>query len=300
VAVTVTIERFIAIKLPLKAKLWWKKRNIRLTILVIFAASLLTNCYNLTWLTPTTFAICGGEEKIYGLKRVDEKLSPRTFQYVQAMLLISPILTIILPTILLMAFNSILIYYLYKHKSSIENLSAKNQSQQNNESKVTCTVVIIVFSFVILTFPSAALYAYDWIATNLGQQTLSVTYNNLVKIANLLVAFNKALNFILYCGVSQNFRHHLIRLILPRKLAHKRKSICEHSRRMTTTQITDFQHGQLTNFRNTTNYKKASSASRISARKFSECYILMDNNNKVINKCRSNLTDGGQMMESNI
>lgn len=204
--------------MPLHAKFYWKRWRIVLTVVLIFCSSFLLACYNFVWMSPVSVSYCNNTVFNYGLRPVNETVSPKIHKYVQISLLISPFFIVCLPMILLIVLNSNLLYYLHRNRKNM--LNASNAPQMKvNEHKVAFMVAVIILSFIILSTPSAILYLYDWFTTYVTKSRRSATYIKAATVANLLVVVNKASNFVLYCSASSHFRRRLMGLICRQSVA---------------------------------------------------------------------------------
>lgn len=203
----VTVERVVAIKAPLQAKFWWKSHRIVITLILVYLLSFLASCYNFIWMSPVITHICGDVYK-YGLQTINGTARPNLNTYVQFSLLVTPFLIVTVPTILLVVLNSCLLYYLYRNRENMACQTNTPHQRQGNEFRVTCTVSVIVLSFILFTSPSAVLFIYEAI-----HKSRAPIYMEAVIFANLLVIIGKSVNFVLYCSVSDHFRRRLVDLL---------------------------------------------------------------------------------------
>jgi len=88
--------------------------------------------------------------------------------------------------------------------------------QKTSESKVAFMVFVISVAFVIFELPSAILYCWETLAFLIFRQPRPTWFPAAAFFSNQLVTVNKALNFALYCGAGQHFRHKFLKLFCAR------------------------------------------------------------------------------------
>lgn len=85
-------------------------------------------------------------------------------------------------------------------------------------------VFMISAFFVIFELPSAVLYTWETLAFLVFRQPRPTWFPLAAFFSNQLVSINKAVNFIVYCGAGQHFRHKFIKLICQRYYYGSRQS----------------------------------------------------------------------------
>lgn len=208
-ALAVTAERVFAIKMPLHAKFYWKNKRIAVLIVTVFLTAALMHLYNLFWFRLAIYPLyCSNGTfayAAYALLPVTQNDS--AFSYVQASRIFVPHLSITIPFFILFILNAFLLYYLHKNRRAMADATNAPLLRQN-EMKVALMVAMIVFTFILCSAPSVALYIYDAIVTS----PYTAIWYMLSALSNCLVVVGKASNFILYCSASSHFRRRLVRM----------------------------------------------------------------------------------------
>lgn len=232
----VTVERVVAIKMPLHAKLYFTHHRVVVTIVVIYIVSFALNSYNFVWLNPFINSYCNNTKFVYGLMTINETESPNLHIYVQISWLISPFLIVYIPMLILIVLNTSLLYHLDKNRKTMEDAKTTRAPQiRSNEHKVAFTVAVIILSFIILSTPSAVLHLLEWFRFYIHEPPRTQASLEAATVANMLVVLNKASNFILYCTVSSKFREQLMLLICRRHVLASSKNSAQ--RRSTVTSL---------------------------------------------------------------
>lgn len=213
-ALAVTAERVFAIKMPLHAKFYWKKKRVIILIIAVLIGSLFLHLYNLFWfrLIERHLFCSDGSFSYTAYILVPINQSESAYLYVQASRIFVPHLSITLPFFALFVLNGFLLYYVHENRRAMAD--ATNAPQlRTNEMKVALMVALIVLTFILCSTPSVALYIYDAISTFvLRSSPYTVTFFNLSTLSNCLVVIGKASNFVLYCSASSHFRRRLVHL----------------------------------------------------------------------------------------
>lgn len=242
IAIAVTVERLVAIRRPLHARLFWNSRRITLILVGIYVISFYLVLHNWFWMWPVELRRCDGG-KLFGLQQLKKDDSPIMYWYVRVSQYIAVFFTIAGPVIALMVLNSWLVYSLRQNrremtaKFSITNDSTQprtrillkkrafstgpansspNLRQRTSESKVAFMVFVISASFILFELPSAILFIWDTAAFFTPRKGRPQWFSQAAAFSNQLVSVNKALNFAVYCGAGQHFRRVFLRLVCKR------------------------------------------------------------------------------------
>ncbi len=217
----VTVERALAIRSPFRhAHSSWKRMIIG--IVVIFSlAFCLTFYYNFWYIKVPVPTRCGDPTAAEQLQnfvfvpvtREQEIITPRirkrlnltetsatVTNYVKASVIIGASAIVVGPLIVLIILNAGLIYYVKQSHRAIQLAVSQEQDRQAKERKITIMICVIVGSFIILNCPSAALHLWSLMSQ------VPRWHFYAAQVSNSLVITNKAINFILYCLSSENFR----------------------------------------------------------------------------------------------
>lgn len=96
-----------------------------------------------------------------------------------------------------------------KKNSLVPNLSPKNESEktristQQSSDRTTKMLIAVLIMFLVCEFPSGILALLSGI---LGKLFINNVYRNFGDLMDMLALINSAVNFVLYCLMSQQFR----------------------------------------------------------------------------------------------
>lgn len=201
-----TLERFFAVRLPMRGKTWCTLKKAKVAVLVTFIfclgntfpeffetkVVLVTNNF-------TTYLSCVATE------------FAETYSYQFGYYWWFVAMFTFTPLVLLSVFNSLLIKSVWEANKKRRMLSQTRvtgdpQKQNREQQRVTLMLISVVVIFLICQTPQAVLLIYrSYIVAN------SLPYPaDLIKISgnvcNLLVQINASVNFILYSYFSSKFR----------------------------------------------------------------------------------------------
>ncbi|VDP28556.1 unnamed protein product [Soboliphyme baturini] len=207
-AIAVTAERLVAIIFPIHAKAFLRMWHLKLISAVIAIWSLGINLYNLFWMVPVQAErfVCNQTVLTWRLEQLNKSDNPAMYNYVQLSLAVVPYVSVVTPLIMLVILNSLLLRYLHIGRSGI---TSNGSHSKLVEFRITLMVVLIIASFIVFQTPSAFLYIWEAVSS----KPYPVWFFTVTTISNLLVSFGKALNFVLYCVISSNFRRRLIKIL---------------------------------------------------------------------------------------
>ncbi|CAJ0930253.1 unnamed protein product, partial [Mesorhabditis belari] len=180
--VAATFERFWAIKSPLsRMKYGFHSRDF-LIVLFLFIPSFLTTIY-------------------LGLKDPP---------FVGLLTYLHAFHGITLPVLLLVILNVLLLHYLRKRQQLTE-IDDHNRQMSKSEKHVTNTVLVIISSYIVISFPSVILSMISVIPT-LQMSPISTVFA--WTVSDFLVISGKVSNFFLFCLSSKHFRDQLKRVFV--------------------------------------------------------------------------------------
>ena len=220
VLVALTIERFLAIWFPLKVRELSTKRN---TLLVLSLMLLFFALANLQFLFTY--------EEVHDQFMVwDCRPKPKFAEFINKIWYwIDAILYALLPTILLLVFNSLIIFAVRRSGKKQRRMTfghGKPTESLNQQRQITTMLLTSSIIFVILVLPNSIFFIvknyWTWRETSLGISQ----YYLLLQIIFLLSDLSHALNFYLYCLSGRKFRQHFLKLICPCRNGAVTKWIC--------------------------------------------------------------------------
>ena len=209
VTVLMTIERFVSVQYPLRAKELCTKTLARRCIIGVFAFSIFINI-------PRFFCmkIVKASEGKYVTRSSDFEMS--TFYKAVTWFYIISIHAI--PLTVIGTLNSCLVWALYRaqrHRTELQEPQINSRSKlplqtSREQRRLTITCIVIIVVFLVCIVPSAfsnrpiAMLLFGRGQTLL-QFTTSSKYRCLRAVTNMLVIMNSSLNFIIYCLFSHKF-----------------------------------------------------------------------------------------------
>ena len=206
VVVLVTVDRYIAICMPLRSKIRTLPRA-RAAVAVVVVAAILYNIPAFFEKTVSYEEICDGRYKI----QLDPtELKRRKSYFVVYKTICYFVFRSIGPLLLLIALNARLIRALRQMRRRHRYLTRRNQQREN----VTLTLVVVVSVFIACELPDVGLR----IAVTLRELVASVELDDdafryrITPVTTALLTLNSAANFFIYCLIGHKFRRILVRM----------------------------------------------------------------------------------------
>ncbi|CAJ0596784.1 unnamed protein product [Cylicocyclus nassatus] len=215
----ICLERLMGIMYPLSARRHKKSTRTAIIVTIIVVTTGFLTSYNHFTSFCATKHFCNGTQFHATCKRADEEIWFRNQTNPSSDLVkaiahygahVNAVCVVVIPILLVAISNAMLIYTIrqrqnqFTMQSSIKSDSQLSGSQSKTEHKVTITVCAIVTCFIITQGPSA-------FTTVLAQyypkhkSIIAVT-----AVVTTMVVLGKALNFVLFCLSSANFRARLL------------------------------------------------------------------------------------------
>lgn len=207
ILLVVTVDRFISVRLPLKAKQLCTPRRSRFAVGIIVLIAVLKNVHLFVTkgvqLHGKLHGQCSYSHDDY--KVFEEFVRPWIAFTLYAFIPISAMLVL----------NILIITGLHSARKKRENLrgTARMQVQQDNKNTRIMTAMLLTVSivFTVLVTPSIVviLVRAHWVVTAHDEAR-----NNLLRaITDVLVATNHSINFFLYCLSGKTFRNQFKQLL---------------------------------------------------------------------------------------
>ncbi|CAH1790080.1 unnamed protein product, partial [Owenia fusiformis] len=219
--VLVTLDRYLMICHPLSVKRWCTFPRVRIMAIVTIIVSIGFNIPRFFDKVPVEYNNCtkffevGGYADYLKLNGEFYSMAYITVLYYTA--------NVIIPIIVLLVLNSQIIAVLkrsskFKRASSMKTTSTKEQKAVNNpkERMVTVMLCVVVVVFIVCQTPAFAIsmvYTLYSFGVKMPDRSMMRYWYS---IGITLVAFNSAINFVVYFAFSNQFRQvlisHLIRM----------------------------------------------------------------------------------------
>lgn len=205
-AISVTVERLVAVRFPLHTHVLLKRHRILIGIVGIYVLAVLSNLHFLLMLRAVPVAVCNSSIFTIGLEVVAEEMEPFGYNYSRYSITVSIISTQIIPLITLIILNSWLICSFKnqnatrkQRRSSLDDATVRKQDHH-----ITIVVTAIISSFVLCNLPSTVIFA---IHLSNGLEThMSKEFYIAAEISNILDTTGKALNVVVYNFCSEKFQ----------------------------------------------------------------------------------------------
>ncbi|CAB3409093.1 unnamed protein product [Caenorhabditis bovis] len=213
----VSIERYLIVRTPFRAKLYWQRGRMVVVLTSIFVTTgLLTVYHHFEW-DCVIEEFCNGtqimdfcyysgmrHQKTY---RNQDWVNPSDAKkvYLRFSTFLNAILVVFVPIVLVILLNVLMIHQLHKRWNSprLESMrGALNRNQIRQRQRVAITVIAIGSCFSITQGPSAFMVLYELFSGYI----VGSTFYAIFSVTNSLVVTGKTINFILFCLSSEHFR----------------------------------------------------------------------------------------------
>ena len=212
--VAFTLERYVAVCLPLKCSSRSSACRARYVIALVSTASLV---YNL----PRWF-----DFRPVHATAPETNTTYLTVNYCQGVLYteiyfswLYALVMCVIPLAILSVFNTCLVVAVQRSTKQRMRMHVTSSARENNVTVMLVTVVVV---FMVCQIP-ALVYNVAF-AVNNAHVTSDFRYRVLSHVRNFLVSVNSAVNFLLYCAIGRRFRRTLLRMLRYRRNNHNNSS----------------------------------------------------------------------------
>ena len=219
--IAVTVERWLAVCLPLRATRFCTREKAVRVVIALFVILLLINCH-FFW-TVHIVHIPHGEDFIPHCEAADQfrTLIDGVWPWMDAFIYS------FLPFVTILLLNTLIIRKVLraKHNRRVlqfcgrgKTLEVQQPFSATDSGRTTIMLLTVSFSFLVTTLPmNVTLIATRFLAPNIQDLGVMVVYRLVRTIMELLMYVNHSINFYLYCAAGRKFRDQLVRLIHNRK-----------------------------------------------------------------------------------
>ncbi|XP_013381254.1 probable G-protein coupled receptor 139 [Lingula anatina] len=208
IIVTFTIERFVSVAFPLKRQSICTAKRAKQMIVVLLLFSLASNAY--------FFVLFDYIPSVSNPNSYRCNVKPAMIEeYLVCSIVFKIGMSIILPIVIVVVFNTVTIRILDVVKRKRRQMSSKKNDSSDEQSlidKTTAMLLVTSTCYVVLAIP----YVVTWIVTYFYQyiegapdRAQSRTYSGIKKITHIFYVMNFAINFFLYCISGTVFRSEL-------------------------------------------------------------------------------------------
>lgn len=123
-----------------------------------------------------------------------------------------------------------------RRRAKLTGAGRKSADKERQTDRTTRMLLAVLMLFLITEFPQGIL---GLLTLLLGKRFFQDCYQNMGEVMDMLALVNSAINFILYCVMSRQFRNTFSLLFLPSWISKVESSLTTtHSNNPTTTQVT--------------------------------------------------------------
>lgn len=219
VTVSFTVERFVAVAMPMKAQKYCTKSRAQKVVFAAFAFAIALNLPRFFRRSAVPLADPATNETYYTYKLTS---LGETEQFEQAFFWIYFLATKVIPFPLLACLNSAVLWYVWRARWHRFRLTTKQDLREDisksRENQITRMLILIVTAFLVCnaTAGAASLYVALY-----GIKTLYINQNPaefyMFAVGEALINTNPLVNCVLYAACSQTMRKELVHLFCPKR-----------------------------------------------------------------------------------
>lgn len=197
-----SIERFVAVRFPMKAKFICNKKSTFIAIVTIYLVTII-----LFLPFPFKYKIIHKIERNVSITSVVRNLK-LSDQFCKIYGITMNFIFRFIPILLIFCLNIIIMFNIWSTRKKRKSLSTRNisESQSKEQRKITIMLLVVSFTFLICILPGAINSLFQ--TTFKGYSRLGKSRNfqqSFSYVTFLLEAINSALNFLIYMALSARF-----------------------------------------------------------------------------------------------
>uniref|UniRef100_A0A0K0FE35 FMRFamide receptor (inferred by orthology to a D. melanogaster protein) n=1 Tax=Strongyloides venezuelensis TaxID=75913 RepID=A0A0K0FE35_STRVS len=200
--VAITVDRFLAVKYPLKMRMWCSASKATFIVICIGIGSILFRI-------PSYFENTLGECGLY----VQTKFAKNKYYYAFYHLYGQLFYLFIIPWAVMIVLNVTVVYEVHTAYKIRQQLGTRQACVDDGERRCTIMAAAVLLTFMVFNLPTVL---NSFIDVYFGVSR-KVTYFDRarVPVANMLICFNSASNLIIYSIFGRKFRRVFVKLIIP-------------------------------------------------------------------------------------
>ncbi|ESO95643.1 hypothetical protein LOTGIDRAFT_160192 [Lottia gigantea] len=205
--VSLAVFRYIFVCQHAMAMVMCSLARARVTVMAIVGATILICLPNYLMYTVIDYGKSNNMTSCFWV--VSSEIAVRYPAYEMFVRWLFGVVIKILPCILLTVLSTLIIIAMHEAKKrrsrllGMVNRASDHDNASSEHNRTTMMLVLVVLTFVITELPQGILALISAVNTDF----FSRVYVNLGDLMDLLVLINSAVNFILYCIMSQQFRN---------------------------------------------------------------------------------------------
>ena len=242
VVVLVTIERFVSVCIPTRAKLICALPRMKIALTCLICMSVLYNApFFFEVYTITSYDPC---RKVYLVNKHYTALYLNTNYHLYYRCILQILLRWIVPLFILLVLNTKLIFALREAWMRAAKMKGSRKQRDGDSNNITLMLVIVVIVFIICQTPYLTLVIAETLQTYVASfrvyyRKTQLSWIRYLFLCNLLLTMNSSINFIIYCLCGRRFRRVLITMLCSPSKNKKKQQNGETTRNtlLTTTNV---------------------------------------------------------------
>jgi hypothetical protein len=212
--VSLAVFRYIFVCHHVLAQTCCSLARAKITILIVLLATIVTCVPNIFLYKVIALKELPNENFTSGYWVLDSDFVLEHEHYKTIIFWLYGVVIKVAPCILLTIVSALIVLAMHRAGKRRQRLLAHSNRQPENESsehnRTTIMLITVVLFFVITEFPQGILA----MISGIDDKFFTDVYSNLGDVMDLLVLLNSAVNFVLYCIMSQQFRDTFTNLFL--------------------------------------------------------------------------------------
>ncbi|CEF59435.1 FMRFamide receptor [Strongyloides ratti] len=200
--VAITVDRFLAVKYPLKMRMWCSSRKATIIVICIGIASII---FKIPSYLENTLGECG----LY----VQTSFAKNKYYYAFYHLYGQLFYLFIIPWAIMIVLNVTVVYEVHTAYKIRQSLGTRQNSVDEGERRCTIMAASVLLTFMVFNLPTIL---NSFIDVYYGVSKKVTFFDKArVPVANMFICFNSASNLIIYSIFGRKFRRVCVKLVFP-------------------------------------------------------------------------------------